>query len=144
MVNLILLGAKANNIALKGYLGLAGMMGRKGILLTSDSGDLSGLDVESVLEGGSDAMQSGGSFSSVSEKVDSIGGGGYHLFRKIGIYGILFALMAGGCALLFSNSNDRSDVKKGIIWKVVGALVILGAVAITIFLQTAADGLFAL
>jgi len=101
-----------------------------------------GMTVESVLEGGRDAMEDGGSFSGVSSKVDDIGGGAYHLLRKGGVYTLLIVTGVSFLALALSKAHNREDAKSKIIWLVLGGVGFFGSIAVVIALETIGTGLF--
>ena len=101
-----------------------------------------GMTVESVLEGGKSAMEDGGSFSGLSSRVDDIGGGGYHLLKKGGVYALLITVGFGFLALAFSKAHNREEAKSALIWKVIGGAGFFAAIAIVIALETVGQGLF--
>lgn len=101
-----------------------------------------GMTVDSILQGGQDAMENGGSFSGLSQRVDDIGGGGYHLVKKGGVYGLLIIIAISGLVLAFSKAHNREEAKAKIIWIIIGAAVFFGSVAILVALETVGQGLF--
>lgn len=101
-----------------------------------------GMTVKSVLEGGKDAMENGGSFAGLSSHVDDLGGGAYHLLRKGGVYGLIISFGVGFLVLSFSKAHNREDAKSSLIWKLVGGAGFFAAVAIVVALETVGTGLF--
>lgn len=98
------------------------------------------LSVADVLEGGNDAMQSGGAFASQSGKIDQVGGGVYHIMFKVGVFAMLIGLMFVGIKLAFANMNERDEAKKRIIWIVVGCILVFGGAGLIVMIADFASG----
>ena len=144
-----MLATKASNAIMMAPVTINNMMDRAKEIMTVAEGEGSGssigqLDVKEIIEGAGDAMQTGGSFanSGVTEKIDNLGGGAYHLGYKVVIFLAIFAILGAGAGLMFANSNERQEKKSKIIWVAVGTALALGATAIVIFISTISNGLF--
>ena len=100
-----------------------------------------GLSVQSVLESGQSAMETGGAFSEQTGKVDQIGGGLYHIIFKGGIYIALIAVALAGVKLMLSNSATRDEAKRSLFWTGLGVAILAGAVAIVMVLSDIGTGM---
>lgn len=100
-----------------------------------------GLTVEEVLSENESVMESGGELGEVSTKITGITFSAYHMIFGVCIALAIIAFMIGGGALLFSNSNQRQEIKNGLVWKFVGVGFIVGAVTIVLFAESIATGL---
>lgn len=98
--------------------------------------------VDEILSGAEQTMHDGGSFSELSGKVDSIGGGAYHVAYKIGIFAGLFAIIVCCIRLMFANTNERQELKSKLIWIIVACAAIMGVCAILLFVSSLSNGLF--
>lgn len=120
------------------------LLAEKLILLTAEGSagiDQSNpLSVDEVISEG--ITNASSAFNSANDTVNTLFGGAYGVFFKIGIYVIIFGVGAAGLALIFSNSGNRSEAKAGIIWKVIGALMFFGMVSIVALFQTVGSNLF--
>lgn len=112
--------------------GVMGAIMAHGILLTKS--------VKDILAGGKDLENS--DLSALGEQADNLGGGAYNLVFKASVYIIVIGLILAGLKLAFSNSNTRTEAKGNIVWAIIGAIFVFGAVGIVIFLQTLGGGLF--
>lgn len=100
-----------------------------------------GLTVEEVLSENESVMESGGELGEVSTKITGITFSAYHMIFGVCIALAIIAFMIGGGTLLFSNSNQRQEIKNGLVWKFVGVGFIVGAVTIVLFAESIATGL---
>ena len=110
--------------------------------LLEPSGGSGAIDVEQVINDADGAIQDGGAFSDISGKVDSVGGGAYHIAFRISVFIFLVGLIVAGIMVFFSNSATRSEQKSNLIWKCVGIVVAFGAVSILVFFATASSNIF--
>ena len=100
------------------------------------------LSVESVLEDGKDAMESGGAFAEQSTVVDQLFGGVYHLTYKAGIYIVMVMFIVTGIGLFVASSNERGERKTKLLWGA-GATIIIGGVGLIVtFLSNLGVGIF--
>jgi hypothetical protein len=100
------------------------------------------LTAKSIVDSAKASPDDGGSFSNVSKAVDDLGGAGYKIVFKAGIYIGLVMIMAAGIGLIVSNSNTRNEKKSSIIWKIVGIVMVVAAPATIILLESLGKGLF--
>lgn len=100
------------------------------------------LDVETIIKSGKSLDDS--SLSKLGEKVDDIGGGSYALVFKIGTWGVVIAIAITGIAFLFVGARNRDEVKSNVPYKLIGAVMIFGAVALTLSLAKIGESLFGL
>lgn len=98
------------------------------------------LDVQGLLEsdGASEAL------SGVNNMLDSYGSSGFKLTQKLGLFCVAIGVVGIGITLMVSggNANKRAEIKESVPWKVIGACVIFGAVAVVGFLQSIGVNLF--
>lgn len=101
-----------------------------------------GLSVQSVLESGQSAMESGGAFANESAKIDQLGGGFYHILYKGCIFILLCVVVLAGLKLALSNTNDRQEAKSKLFWTGVGIVVVCSAAAIIVLFSDIGNGIF--
>ena len=89
------------------------------------------------LNGGTNVVQ-----TDLDTKVTQLGSTGFSLIQKIGIYAAVIVFVAAGIGFLLSSGQDREDKKKGLIMKVVGIVLIVGATGIVGALAAFSNGLF--
>ena len=75
-------------------------------------------------------------------KITQLGSTGFSLIQKVGIYAAVIVFVAAGIGFLLSSGQDREDKKKGLIMKVVGIVLIVGATGIVAALAAFSNGLF--
>lgn len=136
MIDVGLLAMKAENLAMS--VNALGFLPQP----RSTESAVGQLDIGEIIEGAGDAMQTGGSFSEVSSKVDSIGGGAYHIAYKVGIFAALFAIIVVAIQLMFANANERQEKKSRLIWVIVAATLLMGACALLLFISSLSNGMF--
>ena len=98
-------------------------------------------NVDTVIQGlnnGTNVVDTGG----FGQKVDQVGSTGFSLIQKVGIYAAVIVFVAAGIGFLLSSGQDREDKKKGLIMKVVGIVLIVGATGIVASLAAFSNGLF--
>lgn len=95
-----------------------------------------------VVEGGSSAMEDGGTFSEASTKIDELGGGASNVTYKGIVWLFIIGFMGAAVALFFSNSGNRSDKKNDMIWKILAGACAFASVGLITFLATVGGGLF--
>lgn len=95
-----------------------------------------------VIQGGSSAMEDGGTFSDASAKVDELGGGASNVSYKFIVWIFIIGLMFAAATLFFSNSGNRGEKKNDMVTKIVAAVLAFAAVGLITFLATVGGGLF--
>lgn len=87
-------------------------------------------------------QQNGGVFSSLIDKVEEIGAGGYQLLLAIGVIGLAFSILLTVISLLFTNSAQKKEEKKShaVIICVCG-IVIFSVFSIIGFFKSIGSGL---
>ncbi len=101
------------------------------------------LTARSIVESAQASPDDGGKFSEISKAADDLGGAGYKIVFKAGIYIGLVMIMGAGIGLIVSSSNTRNEKKSSIIWKIVGIVMVVAAPSAIILLETLGKGLFA-
>lgn len=96
------------------------------------------MDIGSIVTGSAGAS----SLGDVETKVQGIGNGAYRIAFMVAIFVFVIGLVIAGIQVFFSNAANRAEQKSNLIWKVIGVIVAMGAVAIIIFLATASTGIF--
>jgi len=136
-----MLGTRVSNIVMMAPVALrAGLKNLTQIRF--DDNAVGQLDIEEILSGAEDEMQTGGSFEEVSDKINRLGGGAYHIVYKIGIFLALISIMFVSIRFFFANPNERQELKGRLIWIFVGAILILGACSVLLFVSSFSNGLF--
>ena len=79
----------------------------------------------------------------LDNKVNQLGSTGFSLIQKIGIYAAVIVFVAAGIGFLLSSGQDREDKKRGLVMKIVGIVLIVGATGIVGALAAFSKGLFA-
>ena len=97
-------------------------------------------DVMTVLEEGASLEDS--SLASFNETVNDLGGGTLSLTQKAGAYIVVIAFIFVGFKLIFSDAGNRSLIKSELAAKVVGAVLVFGAIAIVCVIEGFGKGLF--
>jgi len=99
------------------------------------------LDIEGMLN---NSGASKNSLSGVKDMIDDYGAGGFTLMRRVGVYAGGIALIAFGVSLLVHSSNAQklSEAKSSVLPKVIGFLLIFGAVGFVIFFESIGKQLF--
>ena len=95
-------------------------------------------DVINGLNNGTNVQNTG----EFGKKIDQVGSTGFSLIQKVGIYAAVIVFVAAGIGFLLSSGQDRDDKKKGLIMKVVGIVLIVGATGIVGALAAFSNGLF--
>lgn len=95
-------------------------------------------DVLNNLNNGSNVVN-----SNLGTTVDKVGATGFSLIQKIGIYAAVIVFVGAGIGFLLSSGQDREDKKKGLIMKVIGIVLIVGATGIVGALAAFSGSLFA-
>lgn len=100
------------------------------------------LDVQEMLtaDGASDAL------SGVNTFVDNFGSSGFSLAQKLGVYAVGIGIATAGIVLAISggNSTKVAEVKASALPKFIGGLLIFGAIAGVVLLQSVGANLFSL
>jgi len=102
---------------------------------------LTSLDIEGMLN---NSGASKNSLSGVKDMIDDYGAGGFTLMKRLGVYAGGIALLAFGISLLVHSSNAQklSEAKSSVLPKIMGFLLIFGAVGFVIFFETIGKQLF--
>lgn len=75
-------------------------------------------------------------------KVDEIGATGVNLGTKIGVYLAILVVVITGIGLMFASGKDRDDKKTSAIYRIVGIVLVVSAVAIVGIIEIFANSLF--
>lgn len=94
-------------------------------------------DVINGLNNGTNVVE-----TNLDNTVTKLGSTGFSLIQKIGIYAAVIVFVGAGIGFLLSSGQDREDKKKGLIMKVVGIVLIVGATGIVGALAAFSNGLF--
>jgi len=99
------------------------------------------LDIEDMLN---NSGASKNSLSGVKDIIDDYGAGGFSLMQRLGVYAGGIALIAFGISLLVHSSNAQklSEAKSSVLPKVIGFLLVFGAVGFVVFFETIGKQLF--
>lgn len=100
------------------------------------------LSVESVLEDGKEAMESGGAFAEQSGVIDKVFGGAYHLTYKAAFYLVMIGFIVFGVGLFFASTQERSEKKKQLLWGAGAAIIVGCAGSIIAFVVDFGKGVF--
>ncbi len=112
-----------------------------GVLLTGGStGD--GLDPGSIIDEGLSTDISSGTFGNLSGKVSEFGGGSYKLLYMVMTFFFICGFILCMLKLFSSNTQNRSEVKSDIMWKVVAGICGFGVVAFVLLLSGVGQNLF--
>lgn len=77
----------------------------------------------------------------LGETIDTAGATVFSITQKVGLYIALIVCALTGIGFLLSSGADRQDKKTGLVYKVVGILLLVGAVGIVGFLIAGTTGL---
>lgn len=78
----------------------------------------------------------------LDKKVNTLGDTGFSLIQKVGIYLAVIVFVAAGIGFLLSSGQEREDKKKGLVMKIVGIVLIVGATGIVSSIAAFSGGLF--
>lgn len=115
----------------------------QGILVSAGETEINsdnGVDVRQIIAEGEAAENS--SLAPAVVTINNILGGTYGVVLRIGIYGIIFAVIAAGGFLAWSNSGNRSEAKGRLIAVICGGLIIFAAVSATALIQKIGVNMF--
>lgn len=118
-----------------------------GMVLTFSSPALTALaeglgqtPVEDIFNSGKSLEDS--SLKEFGNKVNDLGGGGYHLIYKIAVWlGIIMGMIAG-IWLMLSNAGNRNEAKSKILCVIGGLLIVFSILGAVAYLQNIGSGLF--
>ena len=94
------------------------------------------IDVKSIIEKGQQSVNTGGSLSKFSDKVDDLGGGSFNVVSKIGIWIAAIFLIIAVIKFFGGNSTTTNEAKGQIIRVVIGVVLIASGTAAIIWLST--------
>lgn len=78
----------------------------------------------------------------LTQKITEVGATGYSVITKVGLYIGLISLVVCGIGFLFANGQVRDEKKKDLVMKVLGIILIVGAVGLVGAISSFAAGLF--
>ncbi len=90
------------------------------------------LDVKEMLS----ADGASGALAGVTKMVDNYGSSGFSLGQKIGVYAVVLGLVGAGITFALHGRNTRKtvEVKDSALPKIIGALLVFGAIVVVAFL----------
>ena len=77
----------------------------------------------------------------LGETIDTTGATVFSITQKVGLYIALVVFAITGIGFLISSGADRQDKKVGLVYKVIGIVLLVGAVGIVGFLIAGTTGL---
>lgn len=108
-------------------------------LLLSGTG---GLDPGNIINAGMNTDLNSGTFGNLSGKVNEFGGGTYKLLYMVMTFFFICGFILCMLKLFSSNTQNRSEVKSDIMWKVVAGVCGFGVVAFVLLLSGVGQNLF--
>jgi len=128
-----------------------GEIGRRMIVLATDplkkdppKNDVMSQDELAEFLSNKGAAAEGGSLAGLNDMVTDYGGGIYNIGQNALIYiaAITVALIGAGFMMHGKNVQKRQELKDGIGWQLVGAVMAFGGVGLLAFIMSAANGFF--
>ena len=83
-----------------------------------------------------------GAGTGLDQKINQVGATGFSLIQKVGIFAAVIVFVIAGIGFLLASGQDRDDKKKGLVMKVVGIVLIVGATGIVAAIATFSNSLF--
>lgn len=105
-------------------------------------GGTDGLDPGTIIDNGLSTDISSGTFGNLSGKVSEFGGGSYKLLYMVMTFFFICGFILCMLKLFSSNTQNRSEVKSDIMWKVVAGVCGFGVVAFVLLLSGVGQNLF--
>ena len=83
-----------------------------------------------------------GAGTGLDQKINQVGATGFSLIQKVGIFAAVIVFVIAGIGFLLASGQERDDKKKGLVMKVVGIVLIVGATGIVTAIATLSNSLF--
>ncbi len=103
--------------------------------------DTTVLDPNAIIQNGL-AKDADGTFGNLNNKVSSVGGSTYKLLYMVMTFFFICGFILCMLKLFSSNTQNRSDVKNDIMWKIVAGICGFGVVAFVLLLSGIGNNLF--